>query len=228
MKRTSPRERRLLADFQSLQQLQQESTIFSFSAAGRVPEKYRLIFQGKGIHRDANEAILPQDRHEVMIELGAAYPRMVPNMAWLTPVFHPNISHSGVICLGGYGNHWAPGLALSEICEMLWDMIRYKNFDPGSPYNREAAAWVKAQDASRFPLDYRPLRDRVAREAQAHRRSSDSIKSATDKSRSNPSPHPPDLSGQTPNNNPAPVDGIQILSVGGSSRSSEPDILFIE
>ena len=45
---------------------------------------------------------------------------------------------------------------------MLWDIIRYENFDVASPYNREAAYWVKLQQADIFPVDSRPLRDRVA------------------------------------------------------------------
>ena len=38
-----------------------------------------------------------------------------------------------------------PSLALDELCAMLWDMIRYENYDETSPYNREAAAWAKNQ-----------------------------------------------------------------------------------
>jgi hypothetical protein len=45
---------------------------------------------------------------------------------------------------------------------MLWDMIRYENYDETSPYNREAANWVKNQIHFRLPLDQRPLRDRKA------------------------------------------------------------------
>ena len=67
---------------------------------------------------------------------------MMPELAWKSPIFHPNISASGVVCLGGYGTYWVPSLALDELCSMLWDMIRYENFDETSPYNREAAAWA--------------------------------------------------------------------------------------
>jgi hypothetical protein len=46
---------------------------------------------------------------------------------------------------------------------MLWDMVRYENFDETSPYNREAAAWAKGQTFFRLPIDSRPLRDKLAR-----------------------------------------------------------------
>ncbi len=122
--RKSPRDRRLSSDFQSVQKLRQESSIFAFQAAGNPPQRYRLTFDGAGVQRDANGRIGLSYHHEVLVELGAAYPRMVPNLAWQTPIFHPNISNNGVVCLGGYGTHWVPSLTLSEMCTMLWDMIR--------------------------------------------------------------------------------------------------------
>lgn len=160
--RKSPRQRRLESDFRGIQKLNDESNIFTFMATGDPPQKYRLIFQGKGIFRDSKGDIKVTDHHECLIEFGAAYPRLVPNLAWQTPIFHPNISNNGVVCLGGYGTHWAPSLTLNELCGMLWDMIRYKNFDTESPYNREAAIWAKQQLNSAFPIDTRSIRDKIS------------------------------------------------------------------
>ena len=83
----------------------------------------------------------------------------MPEIRWLTPIYHPNISEIGMVCLGGYGTHWVPSLNLDELCGMLWDMARYHNYDIRSPYNREAALWVANQTTFRFPIDARPLRD---------------------------------------------------------------------
>ena len=138
-----------------------ESTIFRFEARGRPAERYRLFFEGIGVFRRDSNTIEVRESHEVLVDLGAAYPRMVPNLAWQTPIFHPNISNNGVVCLGGYGTHWVPSLTLSELCTMLWDMIRYKNFDTESPYNREAAMWAKTQSTYRFPIDNRSIRDLI-------------------------------------------------------------------
>jgi hypothetical protein len=87
---------------------------------------------------------------------------MMPEIRWKSPVFHPNISGNGSVCLGGYGTYWVPSLTLDELCHMLWDMVRYENYDETSPYNREAALWTKTQSEHRLPLDARPLRDRLA------------------------------------------------------------------
>ena len=50
---------------------------------------------------------------------------------------------------------------------MLWDMIRFKNFDTESPYNREAALWAKNQQEFEFPIDPRSVRDRITGELRA-------------------------------------------------------------
>ena len=161
--RQSPRLRRLRSDHKALQTLAEESTIFSFHGHGDPPELYVVRFAGRGLWKpEGNYDVRFHDSHEVHIRLGAAYPRMMPELAWKSPIFHPNISSSGIVCLGGYGTYWVPSLALDELCCMLWDMIRYENYDETSPYNREAAAWIKNQIHYRLPLDPRPLRDRKA------------------------------------------------------------------
>ena len=161
--RESPRIRRLRTDLKSLERLRDESTILDFEAIGHPPECYTIKFRGKGLYRPRNSAeIAVRDTHEVMIRLGASYPRVMPEMEWRSPIFHPNISGSGVVCLGGYGTYWVPSLNLEELCDMLWDMVRYQNFDPTSPYNRDAARWIEVQRDYELPVDPRPIRDKLS------------------------------------------------------------------
>jgi ubiquitin-protein ligase len=164
----SPRTRRLHSDLKALEQLAADSSIFRFTPYGSPPDFYILRFRGRGFWKpDPAGEVLLRDEHEVHIRLGAAYPRMMPELAWKSPIFHPNISASGVVCLGGYGTYWVPSLALDELCCMLWDMVRFENYDETSPYNREAAAWAKSQSFFRLPIDHRPLRDKLAAKADA-------------------------------------------------------------
>jgi len=161
--RPSPRIRRLKSDYRSVCQLRDESTIFSFECSGNPPQKYELLFTGAGFCRDPKSGkIAVRHQHRVTVDLIASYPRMMPGLAWQTPIFHPNISNNGVVCMGGYGSNWVPSLTLDEMITMLWDMIRYKNFDSDSPYNREAAAWVQQQTDFQLPIDTRSIRDRVS------------------------------------------------------------------
>jgi len=162
----NPRTRRLRSDHRSLVQLKSESSIFDFIPVGDPPDQYVLRFKGRGVFRteNASDVLIRQD-HEVLLRLGSGYPRSLPSLTWRTPIFHPNIASSGVVCLGAYGQHWAPSVTLEELVGMLWDMIRYANFDVDSPYNREAANWARTIDKLRFPLDLRPLRDITAGQA---------------------------------------------------------------
>ena len=163
--RPSPRIRRLKSDYRSVCQLRDESSIFSFECSGTPPQKYELLFTGTGFYQDPSTGkIKVRNQHRVTVDLIASYPRMMPGLAWQTPIFHPNISTNGVVCMGGYGSNWVPSLTLDEMITMLWDMIRYKNFDSDSPYNREAAAWAQRQTEFKLPIDTRSIRDRVSGE----------------------------------------------------------------
>ena len=154
----SPRLRRLRSDLAALEKLKAESSVFGFKSTGRPPQQFTVAFQGQSLARDRGKVAI-REHHEVDIKLGASYPRTMPEIRWLTPIYHPNISEIGLVCLGAYGTHWVPSLALDELCVMLWDMARYQNYDIRSPYNREAAQWAANQSAFRFPVDHRPLRD---------------------------------------------------------------------
>ena len=167
--RPSPRIRRLNSDYRSVCQLRDESTIFSFECSGTPPQKYELLFTGAGFFRDPSSGkIKVRNHHRVTVDLIASYPRMMPGLAWQTPIFHPNISTNGVVCMGGYGSNWVPSLTLDEMITMLWDMIRYKNFDSNSPYNREAASWAQSQSEYKLPIDTRSIRDRVSCETNCN------------------------------------------------------------
>lgn len=154
----SPRLRRLRNDLAALERLRAESTVFDFRTQGEPPHHYRINFRGKGLQREHGKVKVVA-AHQIEIKLGSSYPRSMPEIRWLTPVYHPNISEIGMVCLGGYGTHWVPSVQLDELCTMLWDMARYHNYDVRSPYNRDAALWAGNQTSVPFPTDPRPLRD---------------------------------------------------------------------
>jgi ubiquitin-protein ligase len=158
----SPRDRRLKSDLQALQRLKVQSSILDFECLDSPPTRYIVSFRGKGLMQPPNsDSVAVQEYHQVEIRLGVNYPRSKPDLKWKSPMFHPNISALGQVCLGGYSTHWVPSLNLDELCEMLWDMVRYANYDVKSPYNYKAARWVERQQIYRFPMDSRSLRDKV-------------------------------------------------------------------
>src|SRR4051794_31719615 len=154
----SPRIRRLRSDLAAMDRLRAESSVLQFHAYGTPAQHYKVQFLGRSLARERGKVTV-RERHEFEIRLGASYPRTMPEIRWLTPIYHPNISEIGMVCLGGYGTHWVPSLNLDELCTMLWDMTRFHNYDIRSPYNRDAALWAANQSTFLFPLDSRPLRD---------------------------------------------------------------------
>jgi len=158
----SPQIRRLRSDLAALERLRAESSVFRFRTSGQPAQRYVIEFHGRSLSRDRGK-VATRDHHEVEVKLGSSYPRTMPELRWLTPIYHPNISEIGLVCLGGYGTHWVPSLQLDELCTMLWDMARFHNYDIRSPYNRDAALWAANQTTFAFPTDRRTLRDlRVA------------------------------------------------------------------
>ena len=155
----SPQMRRLKHDFAAMEALRDESNVLRFKSFGQPVQRYLVEFRGLSLAREKGKVVV-SDRHEVEIKLGVSYPRTMPELRWITPIYHPNISEIGLVCLGGYGTHWVPSLHLDDLCNMLWDMARYHNYDIRSPYNREAALWAANQTTFAFPTDSRPLRDK--------------------------------------------------------------------
>ena len=181
---------------------------FSVQSQGDPPNQYFVSFQGRSLWRDRGK-VKTLDTHRVEIKLGSSYPRTMPEIRWITPIYHPNISEIGMVCLGGYGTHWVPSVQLDELCIMLWDMARYHNYDIRSPYNRDAALWVANQTAILFPTDARPLRDiraalgRIAPSDEASTRFRGGL-GGHDKRQltANPTHRPPDDSSQSGRSRP--------------------------
>jgi len=160
----TPRTRRLRADHEALKTLKENSTVVDFQAFGDPPERYLVSLKGRGLIRKSEaDPVEVVDVHRVEIRLGIDYPRSRPDLQWLTSIYHPNISAVGAVCLGGYSTNWVPSLGLAELCEMLWDMVRYANYDPKSAYNYAAGRWSETQSTYELPVDPRPLRDRLAK-----------------------------------------------------------------
>ena len=161
--RKTPRMRRLNSDRRRLEQLAEQSTIFEFECFGDPAEIVRVtIFWKRALARSASSGREGTQCSRSSCELV----RLVSASDARAALADADLSSQrlGRRCrlFGGYGTYWVPSLMLDELCEMLWDMIRYQNFDVDSPYNRDAAAWTKTQKTLTLPLDRRPIRDKVA------------------------------------------------------------------
>jgi len=157
------RNERLAAELEAMQSLKEESTLFDFESEGDPPTKYIVTFRGKGISRGlmSSDKVETVELHRCEIRLPYSYPDRAPDIRWETPIFHPNISFSGMIKLADVGLPWDKNLSLDVICERLWDIARmaYANLEKTGNYS--AKKWFEQNPDIQLPVDNRPLRGTV-------------------------------------------------------------------
>lgn len=156
------RNARLTADLAALQSLGGQSTIFSFEPAGEPPDRYTLTFRGKGLGREGMSTdVSAIELHQVDLRMPYSYPERPPDVRWLTPIVHPNVSFSGFLNLAEIGLPWTPDLTLDVLCERLWDVARgaYVNLEKAANYS--AKNWYEQECRFELPVDARPLRDKA-------------------------------------------------------------------
>ena len=143
------------------QRLQQASSVFSFESHGEPPDRYALDFRGRGIARRAagRSAVEFMELHQVEMRLPCDYPAVPPDLRWITPILHPNVSFSGFIQLRDLGLPWDDSVTLDVVCERLWDVARLAYMQWDRTTNSAARTWLEEQTAVSLPVDVRPLRD---------------------------------------------------------------------
>jgi ubiquitin-protein ligase len=148
---SSPRIRRLKADYELLQhRLQNWALIKITGTAGIPPEMYRFAYQVRGLYVAAGGEILERDSHILEVSLSLGYPRRAPQCRMLTPVFHPNFDDT-TVCIGDF---WAASEGLDELIIRIGRMITYQEYNTKSPLNGLAAKWA-AQNSHLLPIDSR-------------------------------------------------------------------------
>lgn len=159
----TPRQRVLGQHYAEMEQLQKESSILEFTATGKTPDKYHLIFHGKCLVVDSAGEVKLGDRQEVDISLGMDYPRVMPGVRWITPIVHPNIFNNGV-CFGNFAARWTPYFHLTDMAEILWDYMRLAILNPlsaGPGASNQRLSYEQLDEKFKFPVDRRPLRDKL-------------------------------------------------------------------
>ena len=156
------REARLKADQASLAALQAASTIFTCEASGGSADRYTLTFRGKGLARDASAQsdVAIVELHQVDLRMPYSYPASPPDIRWLTPIWHPNVSFSGFVNLADVGLVWTKELPLDMVCQRLWDVARGEYRNESKATNYAAKNWFEKECAFSLPVDSRPLRDK--------------------------------------------------------------------
>lgn len=163
--------RRLVYD--SLLKLNERSRLIDITPLevqpGWPPDKYLIDYYCRsitGINPEGEP--LFGEHHQMKIYLDRDYPRTEPNMMFLTPIWHPNISSEEPrrICTDKATTWWA-GKAVDELVLQVAELIQYKHYhaknEPPFPQDMTVAAWVINHAERRgllgpnHPVDQRPL-----------------------------------------------------------------------
>lgn len=153
------RRQRLEQDFATLVGVRAESEIFQFDPVDEVSSLYLLRFAGRGLGPvDAIGRPALVSLHEVELRLPLDYPDEPPDIRWLSPLLHPNLSLGGVVQLAELRLPWSSDMGLDVVCERLWDVARGAFFDLSTATNEAARPWYDATTPIALPLDDRPLR----------------------------------------------------------------------
>lgn len=158
------RDERLVAELEAMRALNKASNILDFEFSGEPPDRYSITLRGKGISRDtsARADVETVELHKIDLRLPYSYPKRPPDIRWITPIFHPNISFSGFINLKDVGLPWDQDLGLDVVCERLWDVARLQFMDLDKATNYAAKNWFEDESKLQLPVDHRPLRDKAA------------------------------------------------------------------
>jgi ubiquitin-protein ligase len=161
---SSPREDRLLADHELLKALDEASSILSLEPVGDPPDRYTLTLRGKGLGRDAGSQseVSILELHQIDMRMPYAYPQSPPDIRWITPILHPNVSFSGFVNLADVGIAWTSEVPIDLVCERLWDVARGEFINLDKSTNYAAKNWFEKENSFSLPVDSRPLRDRSA------------------------------------------------------------------
>lgn len=142
----TPRERRIIADWEALRSEYSGHEHVSIEPIGAAPfEEFKITYRVPGLYLKRRQPKIT-DEHEVRIQLPLEYPREAPYCTPETPMFHPNIA--GHVCIGDY---WAAGEQLVDIVAKISDMIQYRLFNPASPLDADAAEYAR-ENPELFPI----------------------------------------------------------------------------
>lgn len=149
----SPRIRRLQSDYERLKNRFKNSPLIQISSfEGNPPEKYRIIYNIRGLYTEAGGSIKERNQHVLEISLGLEYPRRPPQCRLITPIFHPNFNETEVCAQDNY----AASEGLDDLIVRIGQMIAYQFYNTKSPLNGLAAKWA-AKNNEKLPVDAREI-----------------------------------------------------------------------
>jgi hypothetical protein len=141
----------LRAEFGKVLQRYQNHEHVSVEPILTPPREYRVIYRLRApVGLLPGGAVKTATHHELRIRLGEDFPRSKPELTMTTPTWHPNIAHSGAVCIG---DDYYMAQTLADVIAKVGNMLQYREYDLRSPYRRDVADWVRQRDQRIDPFD---------------------------------------------------------------------------
>jgi ubiquitin-protein ligase len=161
---SNPRQTRLATEYERLMNLHRDSENVRVEALdvhpGSQPDRYQVTFLCKGIVGigPENQDPVYDYKHSVEIYCDEEFPSQLPQLRWVTPIWHPNIQHQEPkgVCVNK--PTWLAGIGLDDLCRQMFEMVQYKNYhadETSQPYplDHVVAKWVREYGEPRGIVD---------------------------------------------------------------------------
>ena len=122
------------------------------------PTRFTITFRAASFAPPIDELArpahpIPREIHTFEISLPSDYPVGAPEITWLTPIFHPNIS-AGTVCLSlASTSVIAACQAAIALAAYLTYEVRPEDFDGSGFLNLAAAAWALSADGQKAIIE---------------------------------------------------------------------------
>ncbi len=128
-------------------------------SAGQVSEDD--LFKWKGTIFGPQGSPYQGGVFKLSIVFPANYPFKAPQITFVTPIYHPNISRTGSICLDILGSEWSPALSISRVLLSISSLLTEPN--PDDPMRSDVAN-LYVKDREKYNEEARKLTQKYATE----------------------------------------------------------------
>jgi len=140
---------KLSEDFEQVKKLLKSyPNIKILKTVGDPPEQYDIEYSIKGYKTNPDGTAIPENKHEVRINLPFGYPHFPPTAKPITPIFHPDIDPDAI----RIADFWQKNHSLAELIVHIGQMICGNHYTKEEPFNQSAFEWFEERK-SWLPFD---------------------------------------------------------------------------